>query len=350
MSSPTRDEARGEKSAAGNGSLSSPRAFSVLELFCGLGGCAETLRQQVPDRHRIAAAVDINHLALAAYRHNFPHHPVLQRSIQGLSAQALADFGADLWWLSPPCQPFTRRGRRLDDADPRAQPLLHLTDRIAEVRPPYLALENVPGFESSRCRQRLLAVLEDAGYTVRETLLCPSQLGWPNRRQRYYLLASRVSELSDIAGASGPPRPTRSLRSLLELEPMAARDPDLLVGPRLTSSYFHALHRVRGDDPAAVTACFTAAYGRSPVRSGSYLELEPTASSPGTLPPLRRFSPQEVLRLLGFGKSFDLPPDLSLANGWRLVGNSLSVPAVRHVLAAVPACSETPKVSCQDGP
>ncbi|MDY7093845.1 MAG: DNA cytosine methyltransferase, partial [Acidobacteriota bacterium] len=88
------------------------------------------------------------------------------------------------------------------------------------------------------------------------------------------------------------------------------------------------------------------------VRSGSYLELEPAAArttdnatvstgvstdgSLGELPPLRRFSPQEVLRLLGFGPDFHLPPQLSSANGWRLAGNSLSVPAVRHVLAAIP--------------
>ncbi|MDY7093739.1 MAG: DNA cytosine methyltransferase, partial [Acidobacteriota bacterium] len=257
MSSPTRDDARGKtrggESAAGDGPLSSPRVFSVLELFCGLGGCSEALRQQAPGRHRITAAVDVNHLALEAYRHNFPDHRALLRAMEGFSARDLKEFGADLWWLSPPCQPFTRRGRRLDDADPRARPLLHLIDRLAEAGPAYLALENVPGFESSRCRQRLLRVLEDGGYAVREALLCPSQLGWPNRRRRYYLLASREGRLPEIEGPSDPPTPTCSLNTLLAAESTAIRDDELVVDPRLVHSYRYALHRVRADDPAAVT-------------------------------------------------------------------------------------------------
>jgi site-specific DNA-cytosine methylase len=51
---------------------------------------------------------------------------------------------------------------------------------------------------------------------------------------------------------------------------------------------------------------------------------------------LRRFSPQEVVRLLGFPDSFRLDPRLTREQAWRLVGNSLSVVAVAHVLSAIP--------------
>jgi len=120
---------------------------------------------------------------------------------------------------------------------------------------------------------------------------------------------------------------------LLEPRPLEAYlDPeapsDLWVDETLTDRYGHALSIVNANDPAAVTTCFTSAYGRSPVRSGSYLE---TPSG------LRRFSPQEILRLLGFPADFLLPPDLPKSVAWRLVGNSLSVPAARHVLTAIPA-------------
>ena len=50
---------------------------------------------------------------------------------------------------------------------------------------------------------------------------------------------------------------------------------------------------------------------------------------------LRRFSPGEVLRLLGFPASFELPPDLPRDAAWRLVGNSLSLPPVSAVLGRV---------------
>jgi hypothetical protein len=73
----------------------------------------------------------------------------------------------------------------------------------------------------------------------------------------------------------------------------------------------------------SVVHCFTAAYGRSHVRSGSYIR---TASG------VRRFSPFEIARLLGFDRSFRLPPQLSLHKAWRLVGNSLSVDVVRMMV------------------
>jgi len=79
--------------------------------------------------------------------------------------------------------------------------------------------------------------------------------------------------------------------------------------------------------PGACAACFTSAYGRSVVRSGSYLAT-PTG--------LRRFSPQEILRLLDFPDTYRLPPGLPLRAAWPLVGNSLSVRAVRWVLSAMP--------------
>ena len=39
----------------------------------------------------------------------------------GARAEELAAFGADLWWLSPPCQPYSVRGRGRDLDDPRAR-------------------------------------------------------------------------------------------------------------------------------------------------------------------------------------------------------------------------------------
>lgn len=132
---------------------------------------------------------------------------VLQGSIEHLTAADL-DGRADLWLLSPPCQPYTRgwvqecrcldlhsagtpaailSGKRLDAADPRAAGLLHLLGLVRFVglclsivallgrgvvfccvvwtslrvleRPPSLwFLENVRGFEESQCH----AVMNEA--------------------------------------------------------------------------------------------------------------------------------------------------------------------------------------------
>jgi len=104
--------------------------------------------------------------------------------------------------------------------------------------------------------------------------------------------------------------------------------PELHVAPELLLRYAHAVDVVDAHDARAIAATFTAAYGRSPVRAGSYLRRDGL---------VRRFSPAEILGLLGFPASYHLPPELPRAGAWRLVGNSLSVPAVREVLAAMPA-------------
>ncbi len=329
--------------------------FRLLELYCGIGGCAAALGDT--SAARVVAAVDVNRVALSVYRHNFPH-PARASLVESVPADQLRQWDADLWWMSPPCQPFTRRGLRRDLDDPRAETLLAVLDRVTEVRPTYLGFENVPGFQGSGGHRRLLATLERAGYrSIVERLLCPTDFGIPNRRRRYYLVASRGSLLTP------PPRPRPAGVKLAPHEPGPAaqvhgpthpysnagpRDPSLRLGssaglldryldpepdptlevaPELLEP-FRGVHDVlRADEPAAVTSCFTSAYGRSIVRSGSYL---------ATRRGLRRFSPTEILRLLGFPAGYRLPADLPLKNAWRLAGNSLSVTVMRAVLSTVP--------------
>jgi site-specific DNA-cytosine methylase len=287
----------------------------VLELFAGIGGCAAALGEAA----QVVAAIDINAAALAVYRHNFTHR-TLCRTLESLPAAELAQFNADLWWLSPPCQPYTRKGNQRDWEDPRAASLRNVIRCIEQVQPQYVALENVPPFGESLAREHLRRTLERSGYFFRERLLCPSELGVPNRRRRYYLLASRV-QLPDAA-------PLRCNYAPLAqwVDRAHDDDPRLLLEPEIAAQFAGAIDIVDADDPQAITSCFAAAYGRSIVRSGSYLR---------TPYGLRRFAPSEVQRLLGFPKSYSFPAGLSNEQRWRLLGNSLSLPAVREVLRPV---------------
>ena len=286
----------------------------VLELYCGIGGCATALQGT---RATVAAAVDINQRALDVYRQNFSH-PVFTRSLEGLGADWFRQWSADLWWLSPPCQPYTSRGKKRDLADPRAASFVALADIIRTVRPPRLILENVPGFEHSQTHRLLQQTLSTVGYGVNRWLVCPTELGVPNLRRRFYLVASR--DHSELGAPSIEGNPVR-LQQVLK--PTATTE--LSVDPATVNRYAGALHLVRAEDPKAITACFTAAYGRSLVRSGSYLRCGPS---------VRRFSPREILRLLGFPDSFRLPANMPAKRAWPLIGNSLSIPAVRSVMSS----------------
>ena len=213
------------------------------------------------------------------------------------------DLGADFWWLSPPCQPFTVRGQRKDIDDPRCKALLRLLPAITDLRPPALALENVPGFETSRMRDRLLEVLDDAGYHVSEQLLCPTALGIPMRRHRYYLVAS-LFPLVDQPTLR-PHR--RNLLTCLD----TGEDPSLDLPSQLVERFAGKLPL---SDPALKpwVGCFTGAYGRSPVFAGSYW-MGPRGP--------RYFSEHEIARLMGFGSAIRWPKDLERSRRWSLLGN-----------------------------
>ena len=238
------------------------RPLRVLELYCGIGGCTAALGR-APS---VVAAVDINRAALSVYGHNWPH-PTLTATIESLPASSMDQWSADLWWMSPPCQPFTQRGLGRDTDDPRTQSLLELIRRLESSPPTYLALENVPGFCDSRTHDLLRTTLDRLGYETQEQTLCPTSLGVPNRRRRFYLLAGpqKLQAMPSPPTATENPTP---LRDFLDPTPAA----DLWVEPALVDQYRHALDVVDFEDLDAVAACFTSAYGHSPIRSGSYLQ------------------------------------------------------------------------------
>ncbi|MCA9520283.1 MAG: DNA cytosine methyltransferase [Myxococcales bacterium] len=313
----------------------------VLDLFCGIGGLAAALEGFADAA--VVGAIDVNRQALAVYGANFPH-PIQPRTIESLPLEAFAAADADLWWLSPPCQPHTQKGARRDVDDARSAALHNVVQAIGALKPRYLALENVFGFVGSRAHRELRQTLDRHGYLVHERQLCPSALGVPNRRPRFYLTASRdglvatlgrssCETLGDGApafeGRSGSPLVARPCSAHASLAARLEREPDeaLIVDPALVARYRGALDLVDPHRADAIAACFTSGYGRAVVRCGSYL-------TDGAQ--VRRFSPREIASLLGFAPSYRFPPTIERRTAWRLLGDSLSVPAVREALRAFP--------------
>jgi len=309
--------------AAPSGPAREPRRLAAVEFYAGIGGFAAAVGEAI----EIVAAVDINRRALEVYGRNFAHRRV-PRTIESIPTAELQAWDADLWWLSPPCQPFTRRGKRGDVNDPRSASFVALVEQIRQAQPPHLALENVPDFAGSRAYALLHDALSEAGYHTREVVLCPTQLGAVNRRRRFYLAASLSPSPRWGEGrfAAVPSQLAKFRRQPLSDFLDETWDSRLEVDPEMIARYRGAVDIVDADDPQAVCSCFTSAYGRSPVRSGSYLKSGDR---------IRRFSPREILRMLGFPPEYRLAPDMLPKQAWPLAGNSLSVTAVRAVLKSV---------------
>lgn len=311
--------------------------MKIIDLFCGIGGVAEATRQwhdagqratdptagqraTDPTAAGVIAAIDIDRDIGPIYRDNHGIAP-LCRTLESIRELPMAD----LWWLSPPCQPYTRRGRGSGDRDPRSQALSHLIQVIGRERPAKLVLENVPPFAGSVHHRQLGETLRRAGYSFRQDVLCPTQWGVPMRRRRFYLRA----RIDGKPIAEITPQCTRKPIAAF-LDASAWHDLALHLSAENRTKYRGALHRIDADDSSAVTACFTSAYGKSVVRAGSYVHCRQRNIT-------RKFSPHEIARLMGFRAGFRWTSVPHLRRRYSLVGNSLAVPVVRALLESLRA-------------
>ncbi|KAL7748860.1 cell wall biogenesis and architecture protein [Sorochytrium milnesiophthora] len=340
----------------------------ALEFFSGIGGFRYAfLESQV--RGEVVKAFDMNTNANHVYAHNFQDQPCVS-AIEYLSVQDIDRHRANAWFLSPPCQPFTRGGKLLDDADPRSKALLHLMNDILPhlAQPPrYILLENVLNFERSRCRERLVSVLARMGYEMAECLIEPTQLGVPNSRLRYYLLARRHAAVP--GRGLGPPESAEQYLASSSIQtewpvrfPGTATNTESSQLQRGLSEYLDTdvdmsmfsvpIEWMRKRPtfrfgmyialPSSTnTSTFTSGYGSHHIiGSGPFLATRTTGDGQGpysleaalSMHP-RFFTPREVARLHHFpvDHGFTWPDSLSKQQQWRLIGNSLNV----HVVAGL---------------
>jgi site-specific DNA-cytosine methylase len=300
---------------------------SAIEFFSGIGAFS-----QAAHRHGIEVIAAYDQSALA--NKVFAANNRLVPSARNLDTIAAGDIPqADIWWLSPPCKPYTIRGKRRDDEDTRAASLKQLV-RLLPQRPPRVVfLENVAAFENSRMHALVQNQLRDLGFHIESVNLCPTMFGVPMRRPRFFLIAYaadsgfRFQEHPRQAPLMAPLG--AFLDSDLDLDPAAVQAFRL---PATTAQkYMQGFDIIDESDAAAQAICFTSGYAKCMRASGSM--LRDTAGN------IRRFSPREMLRLFGFADDFQIPADTSLDACWRLIGNSVDVRCIDYLLDCL-TCTE----------
>ncbi|KAF9114498.1 tRNA (cytosine-5-)-methyltransferase [Mortierella sp. AM989] len=173
--------------------MSEAHQFRVLEFYSGIGGMHYAFDKS-GHQGEILKAFDINTTANEVYAHNHGKKQLAQRNIEAVPIEFYDKQLADVWLMSPPCQPYTRTGNQEGSKDNRAKSFLYLMDILPKMTNPpnYILLENVKGFEESDSRDLLVEALTGAGYEYQELLITPLQIGIPNSRMRYYCLARKT--------------------------------------------------------------------------------------------------------------------------------------------------------------
>ncbi len=288
----------------------------ALEFYCGIGGFAASVLEHEVE---IAAAFDQNPHAVTTCQQNYKH-PVYNRNLEDIKAHELSDLQADFWWMSPPCQPFTVKGKQLGLEDPRAKSFKHLLTLLTELQPSFLGFENVQGFRENLAYEKFCTLLKDLGYHTLERTICSSHLGIPNLRPRFYLLASK-NPFKKFPALPNYKKPLKEY-----LQKVVNEDYDLPAD--FFKKYYDAIRII---DPASpidvVSTCFASSYGKALMGAGSFIKTKSGA---------RYFTPEEVVGLLGFPLNFRFPAQLSLRARWKLAGNSLSVCVLKYLFQAFP--------------
>jgi site-specific DNA-cytosine methylase len=280
----------------------------VLELFSGIGGW----RLALQDLGEVVAAYDISPAAALTYALNHGEVPIA-RELASVPGEVLLGHGADVWVMSPPCQPFCRMGNRHGLEDARSRAFLALMDLFRISAPRALVLENVLGFEGSDAHELLLERLRQQGFHHREFRLCPTAFGIPNQRPRFFLIAAKGlfpgRELARVdAGTLAP-----------FLDPR--EDEACYLDGETLSKHAPGMDFVIPEDRRST--CFIGGYGQRYVGSGSFL-----ATPRG----VRRFSPAEIARIMGLPVGFRFPEFVGRSAQYKLLGNGLSIPVARWVL------------------
>ncbi|MCP9262536.1 tRNA (Cytosine-5-)-methyltransferase [Dirofilaria immitis] len=304
----------------------------MFGIFAGIGGFHYALKEvglQV-----IVRALDINTVTNAIYKYNFPNTEIQQCNIEKLTSDYYDNYSADIWTLSPPCQPFTKKGLRKDVADHRCVALKSICNalKIMKHPPRYIIVENVCGFEISEAHHLLKNTLMNLCYNLEEYIVSPTEIGIPNSRPRYYLLANLTSHsiavptTSKIIDIWPSDSATICRRKTIDeyLCDEANEDNSLVILRKVVERFGNVMSFVTAD--SLYSSCFTKSYYRYIAGTGPILlqfsnkiqnhelsmeQLRNFACNDLIQCRIRYFSWREVANLLGFPTSFAKPSNIS---------------------------------------
>lgn len=356
---PTPDENRGK--------------IRFVELFCGSGGLAvgfsQACRELGFDPHAIAA-VDHDPEAVAVYQAN--HQPEFA---EACSVSRLVDYrvkgqghgsrfryapemleprwaeiagSVDVLLAGPPCQGHSSLNNHTCRADPRNDLYLSVPAAAVALNTRTVIIENVPGVVHDRLGvvATTTHLLEAAGYRVESGVLKAEQLGWAQRRNRFFLVASRQADpipLAEVAGAlDSPPRPLMWAIGDLENAP---QDDSMFRQPELTAEnrrridwlFDNAEHDLPfserpecHQDGTTYTSVYGRMFGDRPSQT-----ITTGFMTPGRgryIHPTRRrvLTPREAARLQGFPDTYEFEaergvvPPFSKLGKW--IGDAVPMP------------------------
>ena len=303
----------------------------IASLFSGAGG----FELGFGAAHETILLNDIASEAADVLKAHFPDIPFIP-DIRAVRPEHVA--GADAILGGFPCQDVSIVGGQKGLAGTRSAVVEHMFRLAAATRPKFILLENVQSIRfvhGGRVLFYLMHMAEQLGYSWAYRILDSHAFGLPQRRRRFYFLASREIDPGDVL-LSDPGMP------------VGAGQVDL---SRPIGFYWTEGRRGNGLTDDAIP----------PLKTGSAIGIP---SPPAVLFPdggVKVPSIETAERLQGFPAGWTQPAPLR--QRWKLVGNAVSAPVVawvaermrspapwdRNLAAPMPELSTWPIAAWGDG-
>lgn len=180
------------------------RDFSVVDLFCGIGGLTHGF---VLEKFTVDAGIDFDNTCRYAYEKNNPV-PFIHKDITKLSSAYVSSLFSKKRILvgCAPCQPFSIYNQKLSGDEKRQKQeakwklLYSFADLIERVNPEIISMENVPQlvrFNNGQVFDDFVTRLKQR-YDVSYSIVNAKDYGVAQRRKRLILFASKYGKVKLI--------------------------------------------------------------------------------------------------------------------------------------------------------
>lgn len=289
--------------------------MTAVDLFSGCGGMSLGFKNA---GFKLLAAYDNWRPALDVYNRNFDSPAFLRDLSDADVVDEISAFQPDVIIGGPPCQDFSQAGKRSEDGG-RAILTVRYGEIIAECRPKFIVMENVPRVRTSKAMENIRGILKDCGYGLTGRVLDASRCGVPQARKRFFLVGCLGAE-DDFLG--------RILDDNLADHQMTIRE---YLGDSLGTDYYFRIPRSYDrraifsiDEPAMTMR------GVDRPIPPNY-KLHPNDAAP--LSEARCLTPKERSRIQTFPEEFEFFGTKTDVN--QMIGNAVPVNMADYVARAI---------------
>lgn len=301
--------------------------FTFIDLFAGIGG----FRQALESLGGICVfSSDIDKHARTTYEANYGDTPV--GDIKQIDAKDIPPF--NVLCAGFPCQPYSQAGKRKGMADDRGMVFFEITRIVAHHKPEVIFLENVAKLQqhdNGSAFRIIVKSIESLGYNVHYQILTANDFGVAQIRKRLYFVCIR----NDLNYSFQFPKPTGNETTVEDYldsevdEKFYINDPTICfykkdleervnktcrIGYIGNTSQSRRIYSVKGVTPTFVCQ------SRGPARGTESYFVDGK---------VRRLTPKEAARIMGFPENFVFP--VSENKALEQIGNTVAIPVVRAI-------------------